>query len=332
MQRFQHELLAWYNAHGRLDLPWRNTRDAYAVYVSEVMLQQTQVRTVLERFYQPFLNAFPTLHALSMADEPAVLRAWQGLGYYSRALNMRSAAQQCGGQLPAEPAALMALPGIGRNTAHAIACFGFGKPYAVMEANVRRVLHRYFGLEKASEGELWNYAEHLLNRNQPFDHNQAMMDLGSLVCTNSAPRCDECPVRYDCKGRDAPERYLPRKAKKSIPVRHVRLWVLRNAAGAVYMHARDSRFLKGLYGFHETPADSDGLEWYGRRLSTAKASPLGRIQQSYSHFTLEAEVLLLQAEGSGEGWYSPEALAALPVSMAEKKVLALLESHAAMAA
>lgn len=319
LPQFHRELHAWYARHGRRNLPWRNTGDAYAIYVSEVMLQQTQVKTVLERFYFPFLAKFPSLEALAGAPEEAVLSAWQGLGYYSRARNLHRAAKASGGQLPADVARLRALPGVGQNTAHAVAAFAFGLPVAVMEANVKRVLCRVFALEQPTANALWEKAALLLDEREPFDYNQAMMDVGAALCTQRAPRCGECPANAICQGKDAPERYPAKKRKKAPPVRKKTIWLLRNAKGQVYATARQTAFLRGMYHFMEKSEGEQGL---------AGAVKLGDIRHQYSHFTLEAAVMLAEgAKGGGEGWHGANALRGLPMSMAEHKVLELLDKH-----
>src|SRR5262249_17261464 len=183
--------------------PWRNTRDAYHIYISEIMLQQTQVKTVLERFYMPFLKQFPTIEKLTNAPQKDVLKAWQGLGYYNRAINLHEATKQCEHALPKTPEALAALPAIGKNTANAIPAFAYHPPGAVMEANVKRVLSRIFAMKTPDEKTLWEKAATLLDRNEPFDYNQAMMDLGSMVCTKRAPKCRECPASGICVGKVA---------------------------------------------------------------------------------------------------------------------------------
>lgn len=187
LDKFHARLHTWYRQHGRHHLPWRNTDDPYPIWLSEVMLQQTQVQTVLERFYFPFLERFPNIAALAAAEEQEVLKCWQGLGYYTRARNLHKAARIVQSTLPETVEALHQLPGIGRNTAHAIAAFAFRQPVAIMEANVKRILCRIFALEKPSEAELWQRATELLDTHNPFDYNQAMMDIGAGVCTPDAP-------------------------------------------------------------------------------------------------------------------------------------------------
>jgi A/G-specific adenine glycosylase len=322
LQRFHQALGAWYARHGRKYLPWRNTRDAYRIYLSEIMLQQTQVKTVLERFYHPFLTRFPTLKSVASAKEEDVLRAWQGLGYYSRALNFHKAARQCNCVLPRTVEELVALPGIGRNTAHAIAAFAYHAPVPVMEANLRRVLSRVFALEHATDTQLWECAHWLLDTKHPFDYNQAMMDVGALVCRKSSPACAQCPAALLCKGKSAPESYPAAKPKKQIPVRKKRIAVLVNERGQYYATPRTTRFLGGLYHFVELPADTTHIA-IGKK-EYALCEQIGHVQQLYSHFTLEAEIYRVQVSGSGKHWHGHNALRALPLSAAEQKILALL--------
>ncbi|MFO0389819.1 MAG: A/G-specific adenine glycosylase [Alphaproteobacteria bacterium] len=311
---FHKKLHSWYGKHGRKDLPWRNTDDAYAIYVSEVMLQQTQVKTVLERYYFQFLKRFPTLKALAKAKEQDVLSAWQGLGYYSRARNLYKAAKACGGQLPRDVDALIALPGIGRNTAHAVASFAYHQPVAVMEANVKRVLCRIFALESPTDAELWNNATALLDIRNPFDYNQAMMDIGAQVCSKRNPKCSKCPAETICAGQSTPEQFPAKKLKKVVPVRQKIIVIKQNGKGEYFATPRTTQFLNGLYHFEEHPLPPDVGGVY-----------LGAIRQQYSHFTLEANVYRLRvAKSSGKGWYSLAKLKKLPFSMAEKKILEML--------
>lgn len=316
IDRFRKRLFRWYGRHGRKELPWRDTKDAYAIYVSEIMLQQTQVATVRDRYYTPFLQRFPTLESLADAPRKDVLKAWQGLGYYNRAVNLHEAAGKSGKSLPETVDALMALPGIGRNTAHAIAAFAYRQPVAVMEANVKRVLARIFALASPADAELWEKAALLLDVKNPFDYNQAMMDLGALVCTRRAPVCGHCPASGICRGKDAPASYPAAKKKKAVPVRKKRIFVLHNAKGQYFAEPRKGKFLNGLYHFHE--AD--------KKPFPKRARKLGAIRQQYSHFTLEAEIYLAKTNGGGKYWHEAGQLHRLPFSMAEQKILKLLET------
>lgn len=201
-------LLCWYD-RARRDLPWRRTRDPYAVWVSEVMLQQTQVATVLGH-YRRWMQRFPDVRALAAAEEADVLHAWQGLGYYSRARSLLSGAravvERHGGRLPDEVAALRALPGIGPYSAGAIASIAFGKREPVVDGNVKRVLCRLHALRGDPSraplaGALWELARELVPDDRPGDLNQALMELGATICTPRAPRCDACPIADTCRAR-----------------------------------------------------------------------------------------------------------------------------------
>lgn len=323
---FHASLARWYGQYGRHDLPWRNSSDSYTIYVSEILLQQTQVKTVLERFFYQFINEFPTIKALGEASEEAVLKRWQGLGYYNRALNLHKTAKACPNGLPDNFEGLIALPGIGKNTAHAILAFAFHQPVVVLEANVKRIIYRVFGLKTAKPAELWDYAQRLLDRKNPFDYNQAMMDLGSMVCTPRNPSCGICPAQMVCKGKVSPQSYPEPKQAKIVPVRNRSIIILQDPEGRVWMEPRHGRFLNGLYGFTECDADQSSLLWLGKRLALSKALRIGEITQTYSHFRLEASIHLMQVNGQGNNWYEPEALAALPMSRADEKVLKLLKS------
>jgi A/G-specific adenine glycosylase len=323
---FHTRLHRWYAAHGRKDLPWRNTRDAYTIYVSEIMLQQTQVKTVLERFYGPFLAAFPTLASLAAASQDAVLQQWQGLGYYTRAINLHKAAKACGDALPGSSEALQLLPGIGRNTACAVAAFAYGEAVPVMEANVRRVLSRIFALRVASETELWYRAVELLDRQEPFDYNQAMMDIGAMVCTKRAPLCGECPANGICAGKASPLEYPAAKVRKTVPVRRKRIVVFQDVKGRYYAVARSSRFLHGMYHFVELEEGAASVAFGGEIYDLKGAKALGQVRQQYSHFTLEADIVLVAGVAAeGGNWVDFESLSQLPMSMAEGKILALIQ-------
>jgi len=226
MKKTHQKINTWYKQYGRLDLPWRTTDDPYPIYLSEVMLQQTQVVTVLERYYFPFLKRFPTLEALGSAPLDDVLKLWEGLGYYNRAKNLHKTAgilskAQARGVAPILPStieSLIALPGIGQNTAHAVAAFAFKQPVPIMEANVKRILCRVHQLETPTDKVLWEIAYEMVDRVNPFDYNQAMMDIGATVCKPKDPNCLHCPLKDICKGQDDPTRY-PTKKKRIVPTR-----------------------------------------------------------------------------------------------------------------
>ncbi|MGE4089598.1 MAG: A/G-specific adenine glycosylase [Candidatus Binatia bacterium] len=203
IRAFQHRLITWYEKHGR-DLPWRRTRDPYAILVSEVMLQQTQVQRAI-LYYERFLQRYPTVEELARADEPAVRETWEGLGYYARARNLQRTSQKIvneyNGQFPKDPAELETLPGIGPYTAGAVASFAFGKDAAILDTNAERVLTRFFALpaERQSQRFLWEVAHQVTPAGKAHLFNQAIMDIGATICVARTPRCTACPLRPICK-------------------------------------------------------------------------------------------------------------------------------------
>ena len=235
-RKFRAALARWFRAHGR-DLPWRRTRDPYAIMVSEFMLQQTQVATVRD-FYARWLARFPDFTTLAAASEAAVLHVWQGLGYYSRARNLHRAAQlvvaRHGGALPDDLAAIAALPGVGRYTAGAIASFAFDRATPIIDANIARVLARLLDLREpidTARGSaiLWQTAEELLPARGGRLHNSALMELGALVCTPRTPQCPRCPVRAHCHATEPAA--LPRKKprRKTVALAEDCAWIVLDA-------------------------------------------------------------------------------------------------------
>lgn len=249
---FGDTVVAWQKKYGRHDLPWQNTRDPYVVWLSEIMLQQTQVATVRDYFAR-FMQRFPTVADLAAAHQDEVLGLWSGLGYYSRARNLHRAAQDVlalhGGAFPSTAEALQTLPGIGRSTAAAVASLCFGEPIAILDGNVKRVLTRYLGFEgdlasSRTEKELWAIAQTLLPQrhlatSMPH-YTQGVMDLGATVCTPKKPQCPECPLASSCvaQAEGSPERY-PIKTRK-LKRTSEQLWVLQlqTQAGDVWLQQR----------------------------------------------------------------------------------------------
>jgi A/G-specific adenine glycosylase len=239
---FRATLLRWFGAHRR-PLPWRQTSDPYCIWISEIMLQQTRVAAVLER-YAEFLRCFPDVSSLAAASLQDVLAVWSGLGYYRRARALHRAARivvrDHAGQVPSDSAALLSLPGVGRYTVAAIASIAFRQPSAVVDGNVERVLRRLFGWRTAPISKIWKAAAQLLSPRSPGNFNQAMMELGALVCLPLLPRCDACPIRKFCVTRGPLERPVasPRKSAETnygLLVRDHRVYLVRRRRGESLM-------------------------------------------------------------------------------------------------
>lgn len=250
-------LLDWYHQFGR-NLPWRRNRDPYAIWVSEIMLQQTQVKTVIP-YYERWLSLFPTVTALAAAEQQQVLKAWQGLGYYARARNLHRAAQviteQYGGEFPQDLTTVLQLPGIGRTTAGGILSAAFNQAVAILDGNVKRVLTRLAALEvppsKASK-QLWQLSETLLDPEQPKDFNQALMDLGATLCTPQKPACLICPWRTDCRAYQFNlQSELPMSETRApLPHKLIGVAVIWNDQGQILIdRRRQSGLLGGLWEF-----------------------------------------------------------------------------------
>ncbi len=212
----QNELLQWYKIYGRHELPWRNTDNIYHIYLSEIMLQQTQVNRVQKEYYPQFLEKFPTLQTLAEASVESVLATWSGLGYYSRARNLHKTALLAKNTLPDTQEELLKFPGIGKYTASAICSFGHKQNIPVVDTNIARVVKRFFSLLNPKESTLWRKAAEFVNPNNPRDHNLALMDLGSLLCLVKNPKCKECPLAQECQGKEEPELYTKTKQKEYI--------------------------------------------------------------------------------------------------------------------
>lgn len=258
-RKFRRRLLAWYACHRR-DLPWRASLDPYRVWISEIMLQQTRVAAVIEH-YREFLRRFPTVEKLAAAREASVLAAWSGLGYYRRARMMHAAARvivrEHGGKFPASEEGLRELPGVGRYTAAAIASIAFGEPVAVVDGNVERVLQRLAGKRLAGE-DLWTAANHLLDAKRSGDFNQAMMELGAVVCTPRAPGCLTCPVLELCamRGEFPTQTKAARQKKREIHYAlDCRNGDCRNGEVFLVRRARDASLMPGMWELPEVRAD-----------------------------------------------------------------------------
>ena len=300
MQDFAQRLIAWQKQHGRHDLPWQQRRDPYAVWLSEIMLQQTQVASVIP-YYQRFLARFPDLASLAAASEDEVLAHWSGLGYYARGRNLRRAAQlvmaRHGGVFPDDFAAVADLPGIGRSTAAAILAFSFGQRRAILDGNVKRVLARCFGIEgypgvKAVENALWQKAEALLPDSGIETYTQALMDLGATLCSRK-PACGPCPLRDGCvawnQNRLA-ELPAPRP-RKPLPQKETAMLVLLRQ-GEVYLEKRPPTGIwGGLWSFPEIALEEDALAACRARFGVEGRSlpPMPDFVHTFTHFRLKVQ-------------------------------------------
>ena len=310
---FIHQKLhAWYQEHGRHDLPWRNTDDAYHIYLSEIMLQQTQVKTVLERYYFPFLEKFPSLQTLADSPLDEVLKMWEGLGYYTRARNLHACAKVTAPTLPKGYDDLLALPGIGSNTASAICAFAYHQPLAVMEANVKRILCRIHVLESPSNVILRQHALDLLDEANPYDYNQAMMDIGSQLCSVKNPNCDVCPFATICKAYEKGHFLYPLKKSKVVPTREEK-WLVKTYKNKVALRQREGRFLHGLWGFEKLEG-----EYHDKPF-------LGEVTQTYTHFKQVAKLYHDSVLEEGEHFFTQSDIETLALSGVDKKVIKLLK-------
>jgi len=347
--RVARDLVAWY-ARARRDLPWRRSQDAYGVWVSEIMLQQTQVDRVKD-YFNRFMARFPTVAALAAAEEAEVLRLWEGLGYYRRARQLHAAARRVmadhGGALPGTAAELRGLPGIGRYTAGAIASIALGHREPIVEANSRRVIARLAAHAGRLDGPggdepIWRIAAGLVPAGQPGRFNQALMDLGAMICTPDAPRCDACPLARHCRalalGRTAE---IPAaKRRRAVETIRETAVVVRRGARVLVVCRGPGEWWEGLWDFPRLPGparaairrmargtmpanDGDGGPLAG--LACGVAAPLGRLTHSVTHHRIELDVVSCAAAAPGRPranrkWATPAALARLAMTAPGRRI------------
>jgi A/G-specific adenine glycosylase len=298
---FATRVARWQRRHGRRGLPWQDTRDAYRIWLSEIMLQQTQVATALP-YFERFVARFPTLGALAAADEGEVLALWSGLGYYARARNLHRAAREVaerhGGEVPTTSAELARLPGIGRSTAAAIAAFAAGERAAILDGNVRRVLARHAGVagDPSAAGvvaKLWALAEARLPRRGIEAYTQGLMDLGATLCVTREPQCARCPVATDCVARlgDRVDELPGRRQRRARRSRRIAMLVV-ILRGEVLLEKRPARGIwGGLWSLPEgdvavRPEETLAREW---GLESAGVEPMAPFEHAFTHFTLEVQ-------------------------------------------
>jgi len=291
---FARQVIQYYQAFGRKNLPWHNTRDPYKIWISEIMLQQTQVTTVIP-YFERFIKSFPTVKHLAQASDDQVMQHWSGLGYYSRARNLHKAARiivtEYAGQFPEQPKLIEQLPGIGRSTAGAIASFAFGQATAILDGNVKRVLARSYAISGwPGNGkvlkELWQRAEANTPKENTAAYNQAMMDLGALVCTRTKPDCQQCPLLKGCQAfhSNSIEHYPGKKPAKKRPTKAV-YWLINIQNGQVLLHKRPPNGIwGGLWSLPEIAQqdfNADGIK------------QLSPFVHKFSHYDLAVQPLIL---------------------------------------
>lgn len=300
MSKFATTLIAWQKVNGRHDLPWQNTADPYAIWVSEIMLQQTQVTAVIG-YYAKFMQRFPTVAGLAQATQEEVLQHWSGLGYYSRARNMHHAAQlimdEHNGVFPKDFESMQALPGIGRSTAAAIASFAFQQIQTILDGNVKRVLSRHFLIEgwpsaPSVEKVLWTLAETLLPQQDMVAYTQGLMDLGATLCTRSKPKCVICPLQASCAGYDKQRVHeLPTpKPRKTIPEKHTTMLILLHGGEVMLEKRPPTGIWGGLWSFPEVENETSSnvaLNRFG--LCTQAGPTLAKLSHAFTHFKLHIE-------------------------------------------
>ncbi len=325
MTPFANAILEWYDAYGRKSLPWQQNKTAYSVWLSEIMLQQTQVATVIP-YYERFLERFPTVTDLANADQDEVLHLWTGLGYYARARNLHKAAKivasEYHGEFPMNLEEMNALPGIGRSTAAAVLSSVHKLPHAILDGNVKRTLARAFAVDgwpgqKKVENHLWDIAETHTPDVDVDKYNQAMMDMGAMVCTRSKPKCTLCPVSNECvaNAQGNPLDYPGKKPKKEKPTKHT-WFVMLHHNGKVWLEQRPQTGIwGGLYCFpqHESAEIQTQLDLRGvSEADIIKQSTLIAFRHTFSHYHLEITPILIDVskqpdvvmEASKGLWYN----------------------------
>ena len=342
MSDFAGRLLAWFDANGRHDLPWQHPRTPYRVWLSEVMLQQTQVRVVVP-YFERFVAALPDVRALADASVDEVFALWSGLGYYARARNLHAAAKLCverhGGELPRGFDALVALPGIGRSTAGAILAQAWGERFAILDGNVKRVLCRVHGIDgwpgtPAVEKRLWDIAQAQLPDARLADYTQAQMDFGATLCTRADPACVLCPLQGECVAlREDRVRELPTpKPAKPLPERHALVFVLRDARDRVLLQRRPQAGVwAGLWSLPEAGDHAAARDWFEANIAGDydAARALAPIDHGFTHYRFAMQPLEWREVALRDGvrdndslrWIARAELASLGIPAPVRKLL-----------
>ncbi len=322
-EEFNTAVLDWFDQYGRHNLPWQQDKTAYFTWISEIMLQQTQVTTVIP-YFERFIQRFPHVQTLASADQDEVLHLWTGLGYYARARNLHKTAQIVAkdyyGEFPQTVEALEQLPGIGRSTAGAVLSISTGKRAAILDGNVKRVLARFYALEgwtgsTANQKTLWEYAERNTPQQRVGDYTQAMMDLGATLCTRSKPNCLRCPLQNHCTalklGRSS--EFPHPKPKKQIPVKQTIMLLLQDDQQQTLLQQRPpSGLWGGLWSLPEVADLRDANTITGLSLDIDSAEPLEPVRHTFSHFHLDITPVRVRCnnltdcvmEGNPTLWYN----------------------------
>ena len=343
---FASALLRWFDTHGRHDLPWQHDRTPYRVWLSEIMLQQTQVTTAAPYFVR-FTARFPDITSLARAPIDDVLALWSGLGYYARARNLHTAAQRIasdhGGVMPQDVDALENLPGIGRSTAGAILAQAHDVRHPILDGNVKRVLARYHMVagwpgNKAVENQLWQLAEQHTPHHRIRDYTQAIMDLGATVCTRSRPRCNGCPVQSGCQAyaQDQVLAFPQSKPKKAVPERHAIMLLIRDNNGRILLNKRPPTGIwGGLWSLPECAPTEDATQFCAQqlRIDAAPVTALPTFSHTFSHFVLHIAPRVLQLrrhtgvmDDALHAWYNLPDANELGLPAPVKRLLSELDS------
>jgi len=335
-------LLKWFDVHGRRDLPWQQDKTPYRVWVSEIMLQQTQVKTVIP-YFERFMQQFPTIEALASAKIDDVLHLWSGLGYYARGRNLHKAAQTIvedyQGSLPSTVEELTQLAGIGQSTAGAIVSLAFGKRAPILDGNVKRVLTRFYAVdgwpgEAKVHQHLWDIAELNTPKKRAADYTQAIMDLGATVCTRSKPQCERCPLGNKCQALQLNKTtlYPQKKAKKTIPTRQTTMLLIQQKNGDLLLEQRPPTGIwGGLWCLPECPIDMDVVAWCRKNLSLRVSEPvaLSQFRHTFSHFHLEILPVRVEIQTKSKRvmdsdryiWYKPSQPQSVGIAAPIRKII-----------
>ncbi len=348
--QFQKKILTWFDSHGRKTLPWQKNKTPYRVWISEVMLQQTQVSTVIP-YFERFMQRFPTIELLAQAEEDEVLHYWTGLGYYSRARNLHASAKKIVGDLAGEfPATLIdleKLPGIGRSTAGAILAIAFQQKATILDGNVKRVLTRFSGItewpgENSTLEKLWHTAELLTPEKKIADYTQAMMDLGATVCVRGKPQCEKCPLIKHCIAHQLGiEKDLPKsKPKKELPIKQVTLLILQNNHKILLQKRPSAGIWGGLWSLPEITgfAETREILTVCDKQFKCKAQNIflrQRFRHTFSHYHLDILPVLIETQmkpgkimdSEQQIWYNLNASQTIGLPAPIKKILEEMNAH-----